>query len=194
MTIRDVTFVLGAARWEQLPKDGRPEVAFIGRSNVGKSSLLNMLVGRRGVARTSGKPGKTQQLNYFLINEKLYFVDLPGYGYAKIARTQRERWGMLIGRYLSEREPLRTVLHLVDSRHPPTSLDRDVMELMRGQRVPYLVVLTKSDKLSGNGRAKAEAEARKVLQEYGLDVPVLLTSAETKRGRDEVLKWIEDLT
>jgi GTP-binding protein len=193
MVIRDVEFVRGVARWEALPSDGRPEVAFIGRSNVGKSSLLNMVVQRKALARTSGTPGKTQQLNFFLVDGWFYLVDLPGFGYARVARTERERWGRLIGRYLTEREPLRLVFHLIDSRHPPTALDRDIMALLRGSGTPYLVLLTKSDKISGNDRVRAEAEVRKALQAFALEVPVLHTSAATRRGREEVLQWIESL-
>lgn len=193
MKIESARFVQGAARWSQLPEDGRPEVAFVGRSNVGKSSLLNMLVGRRDLARTSGTPGKTQQFNYYLVDERFYLVDLPGYGYAKIARTERERWGRFIGRYLTERAPLRLVFHLVDSRHPPTPLDEDVLAVMRGSPVPYLIALTKTDKLSGNQRSQSEAAVRKVLEKAAMEVPVLLTSAKTRRGRDEMLRWIRDL-
>lgn len=193
LEIKEIRFVKGAARWEGLPRDGRPEVAFIGRSNVGKSSLLNMLVVRKNLARTSGTPGKTQQFNYFLVNEQLYFVDLPGYGYAKIARTERERWGRLIGRYLTEREPLRLVFHLVDSRHPPTALDRDIMAVMRGSPVPYIIALTKTDKLSANQRAKSTAEVHKALAALAMEVPVIPTSSTRREGREEMLEWIDSL-
>ena len=194
MKIQDVQFVKGATHWEHLPKDGLPEVAFVGRSNVGKSSLLNMLTGRTKLARISGTPGKTQEFNYYLVNKRLYFVDLPGYGYAKVARTQRERWGRFIGQYLTEREPLRVVFHLIDSRHPPTELDQDVMALMRGGPVPYIIVLTKTDKLSGNGRVKSRATVEKMLAKIALEVPIILSSASKKRGRIDLLKWIGDLT
>ncbi len=187
---RSVTFVKGAVRWSELPDDGRPEVAFIGRSNVGKSSLINAMVGRRSLARTSGTPGKTQQFNYYLIDDAFYFVDLPGYGYAKVARDQRDRWGRFIGTYLSDREPLRLVFHLVDSRHEPTSLDRDIMETMRGGRVPYVIVLTKADKLSGNERVKSERRVKDVLSGYAMEVPVILTSSKTGRNIDELWDWI----
>ncbi len=194
MLIREIQFVKGATRWEHLPTDGLPEVAFVGRSNVGKSSLLNMLAGRVKLARTSGTPGKTQEFNYYRVNGRLYFVDLPGYGYAKIARTQRSRWGRFIGRYLTEREPLRVVFHLIDSRHPPTELDRDVMALLRGGDVPYILVLTKTDKLSGNGRARSRATLEKVLKQAAMEAPIILTSAKKKQGREALLQWVEDLT
>ena len=189
----EAQFVMGATSWAGLPADGRPEVAFVGRSNVGKSSLLNMLLGRRALARTSRQPGKTQQFNFYLVDDRLYFVDLPGYGYAKVSRTQREKWGLLIGRYVTERPPLRLVVHLVDSRHPPTGLDRDVIDVMRASPVPYLIALTKTDKLSGNGRAKSAAEVRRLLKSVDLEVPVLLTSAEDGRGREDLWAWIEQV-
>ncbi len=194
MVIKDIQFIKGATRWEHLPVDGLPEVAFVGRSNVGKSSLLNMLAGRKKLARTSRTPGKTQEFNYYRVNGRLYFVDLPGYGYAKIARTQRSRWGRFIGCYLTERAPLRGVFHLIDSRHPPTDLDQDVLALMRGGDVPYVLVLTKTDKLSGNGRALCRAALEQVLERAAMEAPIILTSAKKKRGREVLLQWVEDLT
>lgn len=193
MTIRDVKFVKGVTEWDSLPRDGRPEVAFIGRSNVGKSSLLNMLVGRRNIARTSGTPGKTQEFNFYLVNERVYFVDLPGFGYARVSRTVRERWGRFIGHYLTEREPLRLVVHLVDGRHEPTRLDRDIIETMRGGHTPYVIALTKTDKLSGNQRPQSERRVQKVLEEYAMEVPVILTSAVDQRGKKELLGWIASM-
>lgn len=193
LKIREVEFVKGATKWEALPRDGRPEVAFIGRSNVGKSSLLNMLVGRKSIARTSRTPGKTQEFNFYLINQRLYFVDLPGFGYARVSRDVRERWGRFIGRYLTEREVLKLVVHLIDGRHEPTRLDRDIIETMRGGYVPYLIALTKSDKLSGNDRAKSMKRVEDVLRGYAMEVPVLLTSAKDKRGRDELVGWIDSV-
>jgi len=193
MIIKDIQFIKGATRWEHLPEDGLPEVAFVGRSNVGKSSLLNMLAGRVKLARISRTPGKTQEFNYYRVNNRLYFVDLPGYGYAKISRAQRNRWGRFIGRYLTERASLRAVFHLIDSRHAPTTRDEDVMALMRGGPVPYLFVLTKTDKLSGNQRARSRAMFKTVLEKAALEVPVIFTSAKDKRGREELLQWIEDL-
>ncbi|MEX1054747.1 MAG: ribosome biogenesis GTP-binding protein YihA/YsxC [Rhodothermales bacterium] len=189
----DAQFVTGATKWSALPSDGRPEVAFIGRSNVGKSSLLNLLAGRRALARTSGTPGKTQQFNYYLINNSLYFVDLPGFGYARVARTERERWGKFIGRYLAERETLRLVVHLVDSRHPPTALDLDVMSLMRGSNVPYVIALTKTDKLSGNERSKSLRDVEKVLEGFAMEVPIIQTSSKTRRGREDLLGWVDSV-
>jgi GTP-binding protein len=192
--IQDVQFVKGATTWAHLPDDGRPEVAFVGRSNVGKSSLLNMLVGRRAIARVSGTPGKTQEFNYYLINDHFYLVDLPGYGYAKVARTQREYWGRLIGKYIMERDPLRLLVHLIDSRHPPTAHDEDLIELMKGGHTPYVIALTKTDKLSGNQRAKSVKDVKSATDALALEVPIVLTSAQDRRGAEELLGWIDSMT
>lgn len=193
MLIKEAQFVRGAANWKGLADDGLPEIAFIGRSNVGKSSLINMLVDRRSLARTSNTPGKTQQFNYYLINGTCYFVDLPGFGYAKISKVQRAKWEKFISRYISEHEALRLVIHLIDSRHDPTSLDRDVMEFMKGGWMTYLIVLTKMDKLSGNKRGKAVQQVKKSLAELHLEVPVIASSSKNRSGREEILQWIDDV-
>lgn len=187
-------FIQGAASWNQLPLDGRPEVAFLGRSNVGKSSLLNALVGRKSLARTSKQPGKTQEFNFYLIDGNLYFVDLPGFGYAKVSKEKREAWARFIERYLAERAPLRAAIHLIDGRHPPTPLDEDLIDFMRGQPVPYVLALTKADKLSGNQRAHHVRRLEKQLLAVGLEVPIVLTSAQTGRGVSELWRWIRTLT
>ena len=199
MKVSNVEFIRSAAKWEQLPDDGRVELAFVGRSNVGKSSLLNYLIGRRALAHTSNTPGKTATLNYYLTNAKqgqggFYLVDLPGYGYAKVSKTQREKWMLLIGRYVTEREPLGVVFHLIDSRHPPTKLDEELLDLLRGGPVPYVILLTKADKLGKNQQRSRVAQLKKRLKGMGLDLPVVLTSAEKKQGADEVWKWVELLT
>lgn len=193
MKIKNATFTKGVVDWHGLPRDGRPEVAFIGRSNVGKSSLINAVLGRKGLARTSGTPGKTREFNFYLVNGRFYVVDLPGYGYAKTSKKDRARWAARIERYLMEREPLRAAFHLIDSRHAPTDLDRDVIAAMTGQRVPYVAVLTKADKLSGNERTKSVARAEEVLQAFGLEAPIVLTSAKTGRGRKDLLGWMDAL-
>lgn len=193
MKIESIEFVTGAVDWDGMPYDGRPEVAFVGRSNVGKSSLLNMLSGT-DEARTSKTPGKTREFNFYLVNGRFFFVDLPGYGYAKTSKKERARWGRFIGQYLTERRFLRLVIHLVDSRHPPTELDEDVFTVMRGGTVPYLIALTKTDKLSGNERPKARKRVEAALDEFGMEAPVVLTSAEDGRGRKELLQWIDRMT
>lgn len=215
MKIHDARFVRAAPSWAALPPPAVPEVAFAGRSNVGKSSLLNALLGRRQLARTSGTPGKTQALNFYGVwspdlptppgdpdGPGLHLVDLPGYGFAKVAQTQRAAWQRLVGRYVTERAephadappgtppPLRAVVQLVDSRHPPTALDLELMAVLGESAAPHLIALTKADKLSANGRQQAAAALRRALRPYGLDVPVVLTSAEKRQGLDELWGWL----
>ncbi|GAB5522122.1 MAG: ribosome biogenesis GTP-binding protein YihA/YsxC [Rhodothermales bacterium] len=191
MKIKQAKFVGGAAQWGQLPTTGWPEVAFVGRSNVGKSSLLNALAKRKALARTSSTPGKTQEINYYAINDAFYLVDLPGFGYAKISKKQRARWASLITRYLEEREPLACVCHLIDSRHPPTALDQELMMWMKGHAVPYLILLTKVDKGSNNKTHASKARTEAMLKQFGLEVPVVPTSAQTGKGYEKVWAWIE---
>jgi GTP-binding protein len=186
------TFIIGAAQWDQLPADGRPEIAFVGRSNVGKSSLLNALLGRKNLAYTSKTPGKTQQLNYFRIDDRFYAVDLPGYGYAKAPTSARAEWAQLQERYLAERASLRGVVQLIDSRHPPMDSDVALIERLDQVGVPHLLALTKADKLSGNGRARAERQVEDCLSDLGLERPVILTSAETNRGVGALRRWIQE--
>ena len=190
MHVEEITFVRGATSWRGLPTDGRPEVAFVGRSNVGKSSLLNALAGRRGLARISRNPGKTREFNHYLVNRSLYFVDLPGLGYAKVSKQQRDRWSRFIERYVRERKSLQLLIHLIDGRHPPTNLDHRVMQLIRGSNVPYAVVLAKCDKLSGNDRTKAEHRVHEVLSMCGLEAPVFPVSSQRKQGLSPLLEWI----
>lgn len=150
MKISEATFVRGAVDQQGYPQDGRLEVAFIGRSNVGKSSLLNSLLGKKKLARTSNTPGRTQQINFFLIDQKFYFVDLPGYGYANLSKKQRAELAGLIEKYLAQRKELVLTILLIDSRHLPTELDLQVKTWLEHLGRPYLTVLTKSDKLSNN--------------------------------------------
>lgn len=188
MSIRSAEFVVGAVRQEDLPGDGLPEVAFAGRSNVGKSSLINRLVQRRNLARTSSSPGKTQQLNYYRIDDRLYLVDLPGYGFVRGGTGVRERLGSLTEAYLAERSFLRAVVQLIDARHGPTELDRLMIEWLRQYTVPFLLVFTKADKLS---RSKLDRMLRTLQQEGELaGTEYVPFSAVTGRGRDDVLRWI----
>ena len=152
-----------------------------------------MLAGRKALARTSNTPGKTQEFNYYFINNALYFLDLPGLGYAKVSKVQREKWERLIAQYLESREPLRLVIHLVDSRHDPTRHDQQIMATMKGGRVPYLIVLSKGDKLSKNKQATAVKRLKTVLKQFHLEVPVVLASAKARTGRDEIWQWIQDV-
>lgn len=190
MKIRSVEFVTGATDFKGMPVDPRPEVAFVGRSNVGKSSLINMVTGRKKIARISGTPGKTTEINFYMVDDAFFLVDLPGFGYAKTSRTRREEWQLLIGNYLVGRPPLRLVFQLIDSRHEPTKLDREVFRLMRESPAAHVVLLTKADKLSGNQRQKSVAGTRKAAAAAGLELPIVLTSAEDGRGRKEVHDWI----
>jgi GTP-binding protein len=193
MQVQEIEFVKGVVDWEGLPDEGLPEIAFMGRSNVGKSSLINLFFGRRKpVARISAQPGKTRELNFYRLDSKLFVVDLPGFGYAKVSRTLRWKWQQLIDRYLAERSELRCVFHLIDSRHPPTAIDLEVMRRMRALTVPYIAVLTKSDKISRSKHDACMKRAVAALHNEGLDVPVLLTSSEKGEGRKELWMLVEE--
>ena len=145
--------------------DGRPEIAFLGRSNVGKSSLINSLLLRKGLARTSNTPGRTQSINFFLINDNFYFTDLPGYGYARVSKVMRADWGKMAEEYLSERRELALCIQLIDSRHKPTALDLQLNEWLVHNGKPYIVAATKTDKLSNNELQKTLKETRKMLSD-----------------------------
>lgn len=194
MVIHSASFQLGAVSTAGMPDDGRLEIAFIGRSNVGKSSLINLLLGRKNLARTSSTPGKTQEINFYLVNEALYFVDLQGFGYARVSKRQRAAWQKTIGNYVRSRESLRVVFHLIDSRHPPSAIDQEILHLLKQSRAIPIILLTKSDKLSGNHRHKAVLSARHLLEQVEFEVPIVLTSAKDGRGRKEALDWISSLT
>ncbi|HEX8398850.1 MAG TPA: ribosome biogenesis GTP-binding protein YihA/YsxC [Pyrinomonadaceae bacterium] len=190
MKITSAEFVKSAFAEEHWTTDGLPEVAFLGRSNVGKSSLLNSLLQRKGLARTSNTPGRTQSLNYFLINKQFYFVDLPGYGYARVSKAVRSSWGKMAEDYLAKREQLVLCIQLIDSRHEPTEQDRQLFEWLRHYGKTQLIVATKSDKLSSN-------ELRKSIEKIGNILPGVSTvsySAVTGRGREEVWRAIDEAT
>jgi GTP-binding protein len=179
-------FVKSAQQPDDFPRDQRPEIAFCGRSNIGKSSLLNTLTNSKGLARTSSTPGRTQTINFFLINDRLYFVDLPGYGYAKVAKTVRSTWGPMIEGYLRNRPQLRLTLMLVDSRIPPTESDILMKQWLDHNRVPNTVVLTKSDKISRNQLQQALRTSAQTLNTK----EILPFSAVTSLGKDELLNRI----
>lgn len=154
MKVNQSEFIISAVRPEQYPDDGLPEIALAGRSNVGKSSLINRMINRKNLARTSATPGKTQQLNYYKINQDLYFVDFPGYGYAKVSKEQRFAWGKMMEKYLLQRDELKLVMQMVDMRHEPSKDDKMMNEWLRHHGLPLVVVATKMDKIPKTRRAK----------------------------------------
>ena len=155
MNINSAEFFRSASAIKGLPEENLPEIVFVGRSNVGKSSLLNSLCARRGLAKTSSTPGKTRLINYFIINKNIFFVDLPGYGYAKVGQGERERWGRLLSDYVRYRKEISLVVLLVDSRHPGMDLDLEMMEFLDYFQRPYGIVMTKFDKLNQSEKSKA---------------------------------------
>lgn len=187
--VRSAEFLCAAHTLAQVPPPTLPEVAFAGRSNVGKSTLLNALAGRRALAKVSRTPGKTQSINFFLINEVLRWVDLPGYGYAKVSKKLQAEWGRLVSRYIEERAVLRHVLCLSDSRRRPTAQDVQLVEWLVALQVPWVAVLTKADKLKQAERVRA---ARRARDAYGCgpDQPVVLCSATTGRGLDALWPYL----
>jgi GTP-binding protein len=197
MKVTSAKFVKSVFERSHWPRDGRPEVAFLGRSNVGKSSMINSLLRVKGLARSSNTPGRTQSLNFFLINERFHFVDLPGYGFARAPREVRETWGALVTDYLANRDTLVLSIHIVDSRHEPTTLDLQLREWLAANGKPFLTVATKSDKLSQNESHKNLARARKVLDGtaaggIGAGGDLVAYSATTGRGRESVWRAIEE--
>ncbi len=187
MKITSAEFVKSAFERAHWVTDGRPEIAFLGRSNVGKSSLINSLLLRKGLARTSNTPGRTQSINFFLINEEFYFADLPGYGYARVSKAMRADWGQMARDYLEDRRELALCIQLIDSRHKPTALDMQLNEWLEAKQKPRIVVATKSDKLSNNELSKTLAVIRKEIPE----ARVIAYSATSGRGRDDL--WTEIL-
>ena len=192
MKIVSAEFVFGAANLRQLPKDDLREIAFLGRSNVGKSSLVNKLCNRKSLARSSNEPGKTRELNYFLVNKEVYFVDLPGYGYAKVPEQIRSSWGKLIEQYLKGRRQLSLVLQLIDSRHEATELDMMMIGWLDYYEIPFIVVLTKSDKLPRSKMPNYVKAARESFSRFRFCKDVIPFSAVTGEGRSEVLNIITE--
>ncbi|MDP6777278.1 MAG: ribosome biogenesis GTP-binding protein YihA/YsxC [Candidatus Latescibacteria bacterium] len=191
MKVTTAEFVKSVGSPSGLPDDGLPEIAFAGRSNVGKSSLLNRLLNRKQLAKTSRTPGKTTNLNYFRINNALYFVDLPGYGYARHSHQERQRWGSLIEAYLEERDALKGIVQLLDARHDPSEQDLEMLRWLLHVRKPFLVAATKADKLSGSRLPARLRKTDDILAELG-SIDLLPFSATTGRGRDAVWAWIRE--
>jgi len=194
MVIKSAEFVISNSRVEKCPTTGLPEYAFIGRSNVGKSSLINMLTARKGLAMTSQKPGKTQLINHFIINDAWYLVDLPGYGYARLGRDSRDSLRRMIEDYVLERKELVLLFVLLDCRHEPQKIDLEFIQWLGEEGVPFALVFTKADKLSkGRLAANVEAYKAKLREEWEELPPIFVTSSEERMGRDELLGYIEEV-
>ena len=192
MIIKDAHFVSSNSKIDRLPKDNIPEYAFIGRSNVGKSSLINTLVQRRALAKTSATPGKTIAINHFMVNDSWYLVDLPGYGYAQRSKKARDEWRVILANYIRRRRNLICTFVLVDSRIEPQNSDIGFMEWLGENQVPFCIVFTKVDKISKAELDKnIEIYKSKLLEEWEELPQMFITSSETKQGRDELLDYIE---
>jgi GTP-binding protein len=193
MIIRDIEFIGSFPEQRLAPQDGKPEFAFIGRSNVGKSSLINCLVERKDLARTSNVPGKTQHLNYYLVNDSWYLVDLPGYGYARVSKKLRDKWRKMMNYYFSKRETLCCVFVLIDSTIPPQQLDLEFVNSLGELGLPFVLVYTKADRTKPQMLTdNLEAGAQQLLEYWEELPPRIITSALDARGREEVLQIISD--
>ena len=190
MDVHDVKLTISAVAAAQYPEDGHPEIAFLGRSNVGKSSLINKLIQRKAMARTSGVPGKTQTLNFYDLDSRLFFVDVPGYGYAKVSKTARAKFAAMIEIYLTTRQPLRGVVLLVDSRHEPTADDISMYQYLKYYQLRTLVVATKIDKTPKSKRLHVAKQIKQRLDLNQTD-DVILFSATTGEGYEAVWSWLE---
>lgn len=191
MIISSADFAFSSSKLSQIPRDGLPEFAFIGRSNVGKSSLINMLTDNGGLAKVSGTPGKTKLINHFLINKQWYLVDLPGYGYAKASKTSRKEFSTIITDYVKKSQKMHFLFVLVDSRHAPMKIDVDFMTMLGEQGIPFGIIFTKSDKQSPRQTSANIAVYEKELLKFWEELPpIFLTSSEKRSGREEVLDFI----
>lgn len=192
MSFNEAKFILSAPKLEFCPPEEYPEICFAGRSNVGKSSLINALTHRKKLAKTSNVPGKTQEMNYYLIRDKWYLVDLPGYGYAKVSLKERARWGREIQRYLQKRDNLIMVALILDTRHKPSKQDQEFMMWMADKRLPFCVFTSKADKLSSNQKQKALSIINTAIRKLDIEVPVIPYSTETGSGIEEIQELLED--
>ncbi len=188
MKVNNVEMVISAVKPEQYPIDDLPEFALAGRSNVGKSSFINKMIGRKALARTSSKPGKTQTLNFYKIEEQLFFVDVPGYGYAKVSKKDREAWGQMIERYITARNVLRAVILIVDLRHPPTKDDCIMYDFLKHYNIPAIVIATKADKIPKGKWDQHKKVVKETLNMYAGD-PLIVFSSELGLGFDQA--WAE---
>lgn len=194
MIIKSAEFIISNSDYNMCPQDGKPEYAFIGRSNVGKSSLINMLTNRKGLAMTSSTPGKTMLINHFLINKQWYLVDLPGYGYARRGKEGREKIRQIIEDYILEREQLINLFVLIDSRHEPQIIDLEFMEWLGENEIPFSIVFTKADKM-GSVRLQQNISIykEKLKESWEALPPVFTTSSEKRQGREELLNYINSI-
>lgn len=192
LQIKQAEFAGVYVNMKDLPGANIPEIALVGRSNVGKSSLINKIANRKKLAKSSSTPGKTRTINYYYINDKFYLVDLPGYGYAKVSKTEKQKWGKMIEDYLSSREPLQGVIQLVDIRHAPSRDDIIMKEWLEHYQIPILIIATKADKVSRGARQKQLSEIRKTLN-LAVDQTPICFSAETGEGADEVKMALKEL-
>lgn len=190
MNVNNAEIVISAVSPAQYPETDIPEIALAGRSNVGKSSFINTLIRRKNLARTSGKPGKTQTLNFYLIEDQFHFVDVPGYGYAKVSKTQRAKWGEMIETYLTQRKQLRAVISLVDFRHEPSKEDIQMYEFLKYYQIPVILVATKADKIPSGKWNKHESMIKKAL-DFDSNDEFIIFSSVTKKGKEEAWKAIE---
>jgi GTP-binding protein len=194
MNIKKAEFVISNTDPAKCPGDGRPEYAFIGRSNVGKSSLINMLTGKKGLALTSSTPGKTQLINHFLINDEWYLVDLPGYGYAQRGKKGREKIRAIIDAYLDQREELTNLFVLLDCRLEPQEIDLEFIDQLGKNAIPFAIIFTKTDKISQSKlNGNIENYKARLLKTWEELPPVFCSSAEYKKGKDEILDYIESI-
>lgn len=193
MKITQAEFITSQTNVDKCPAPDRPEFAFIGRSNVGKSSLINMLLQRKSLAKTSSTPGKTQTINHFMVNNAWYLVDLPGYGYALASKTKKYEWGKMIHDYVKKRENLYCLFILIDSRLPPQPIDIDFITWAGGLEVPLCLILTKIDKLTKNQLAQNRVKIENKLLASWEELPPLFTSSATSRaGREEIIQFMEE--
>lgn len=190
MKVVSSDIVISAVRPEQYPETDLPEFALAGRSNVGKSSFINKMLNRKGLARISSKPGKTQTLNFFLINEILHFVDVPGYGYAKVSKSERAAWGKMIETYFTTREQLRACVLIVDLRHPPTEDDVMMYDFLKHYEIPCIVIATKADKIP-RGKWQKHLKVTRETLDLDSDDHIVLFSSETGEGKDKVWSIIQ---
>ena len=194
MKIKEAKFLMSNTRVDLCPKADRPEYAFIGRSNVGKSSLINMLTEQKSLAKTSASPGKTQLINHFLINDSWYLVDLPGYGYAKVSKGSRDEWRKMINFYFQKRENLTCVFILIDSRHDPLKQDLDFIDQIGTMGIPFVIVFTKADKQSSIKTDSTIAAYKRKLRETWDELPrMFITSSSNRSGREEILNFIDEV-